>query len=81
MTFNNERAPRPPVPLIIEKAESGYFGYQFGDDSLIIDCGNIAPDYQPGHTHCDFLSYELCIGGQRFIIDTGTFGYEVGDRR
>jgi uncharacterized heparinase superfamily protein len=78
---NYERAPRPPVPLIIEKAESGYFGYRFGNDSLIIDCGNIAPDYQPGHTHCDFLSYELCICGQRFIIDTGTFGYELGDRR
>lgn len=48
---------------------------------LVIDCGDIGPSYQPGHTHCDFLSYELMLSGQMVITDTGVCEYEPGDTR
>lgn len=66
---------------IIHKVESGFYGYRNNQDMLIMDCGDIGPDYQPGHTHCDFLSYELMKDGQRIIVDTGTSEYEPGERR
>ena len=51
------------------------------EDRLIVDCGRIGPDYQPGHAHCDTLSYELSIRGQRIIVDSGVFDYVEGPMR
>jgi len=65
----------------VYKPEAGYFGYRKGGDSFLIDCGPVGPDYQPGHAHSDTLSYELCIGGQRLVVDTGTYTYELCERR
>jgi uncharacterized heparinase superfamily protein len=61
--------------------DTGYFGYRSGRESLIIDCGPVGPDYQPGHAHCDTLSYELCVDGQRVIVDAGVYGYEADEMR
>ena len=49
--------------------------------TLIFDCGPIGPDYQPGHGHCDVLSYELSLHGQRVVVDTGVSTYEAGPER
>ena len=49
--------------------------------TLIIDCGPLGPDYQPGHGHCDVLSYELSLHGQRVVVDTGVSTYEPGPER
>jgi uncharacterized heparinase superfamily protein len=49
--------------------------------ALIFDCGPLGPDYQPGHGHCDALSYELSLHGQRVVVDTGTSTYEAGPER
>jgi uncharacterized heparinase superfamily protein len=46
--------------------------------TLIFDCGPLGPDYQPGHGHCDVLSYELSLHGQRVVVDTGASTYEHG---
>lgn len=43
---------------------------------LIFDCGPLGPDHQPGHGHCDALSYELSLHGQRVVVDTGVSTYE-----
>ncbi len=48
---------------------------------LVFDCGPLGPDYQPGHGHCDVLSYELSLHGQRVIVDTGVSTYEAGAER
>ena len=66
---------------LIEKPDSGFYGYQTADEMLLIDCGPIGPDYQPGHAHCDTLSYELVIGGHRVVVDSGVHDYEVGEMR
>jgi uncharacterized heparinase superfamily protein len=62
-------------------AASGYFTCRNGQDSIIIDCGSIGPDYQPGHAHCDTLSFELAIDGWRVVVDSGVYDYEPGSER
>lgn len=63
-------------------SDSGYFGWSSREqDYLIIDCGEVGPNYQPGHAHADTLSFEWSIAGQRFITDTGTFEYKPGVHR
>jgi uncharacterized heparinase superfamily protein len=49
--------------------------------ALIFDCGSLGPDYQPGHGHCDVLSYELSLHGRRVVVDTGVSTYEQGPER
>jgi uncharacterized heparinase superfamily protein len=66
---------------LINEATSGFYGYRQQDDMLIIDCGDIGPDYQPGHTHCDFLSFELMLDGQMIVVDSGVYEYQAGDMR
>ncbi|MGO9376419.1 MAG: heparinase II/III family protein [Syntrophobacteraceae bacterium] len=62
--------------------ESGYFVMAPREaDRLIIDCGRIGPDYQPGHAHCDLLSFELSLNGRRVIVDSGCSQYEDGEIR
>ena len=65
---------------IIEKTNSGYFVLQNNLCKLIIDAGDIGPDYLPGHAHCDTLSYELSIKGRRCIVNSGTYQY-AGEER
>lgn len=50
-------------------------------DWLIIDCGPIGPSYQPGHAHCDMLSFELSLGGRRVIVDSGCGQYPASELR
>jgi uncharacterized heparinase superfamily protein len=61
---------------VIPKESSGYYVMRDGTDMLVVDCGQIGPDYQPGHGHCDMLSYELVIAGQRVVVDSGVHDYE-----
>lgn len=61
--------------------QSGFHIMQSDRARMIIKSGFAAPDYQPGHSHCDWFSYELCLGSQRFIVDSGVQGYERGPWR
>lgn len=58
-------------------SNSGYFVFRdsTAQNYLIFDCGPLGPDYLPGHGHCDTLSYELSLAGQRFIVDSGVGNY------
>lgn len=62
-------------------SDSGYFLVRDNTNLLIFDCGEIGPSYQPGHAHCDMLSFELCLAGRRVIADVGNFDYEPGHTR
>ena len=66
---------------VINRPDSGIYGGRIGRDMFVIDCGDIGPSYQPGHTHCDFLSYELMLSGRRVIVDSGVCEYEPGPLR
>jgi uncharacterized heparinase superfamily protein len=74
------RAPEPRGSRV-HRAASGYYGWRGQWDSWLIDAGPVGPDYQPGHTHCDALSYELVWKGRRVVTDTGVHDYEAGPRR
>ena len=60
---------------------SGYIRRSLDDVALIIDVGEIGPDYQPGHAHSDCLSFEMTCGRQRVLVNTGVSTYEEGERR
>lgn len=66
---------RPALP------DSGYFRLGDGNDRMIIDCGPVSPSYQPGHTHCDMLSYELALHGRAVVVDAGVHDYENSPER
>lgn len=61
--------------------DSGYASYANKDIFIIIDRGNIGPDYLPGHAHADTLSFELSIYKKRFIVNLGTSTYENNSKR
>lgn len=65
----------------ISLEDSGYFVIRNKKSMCVIDSGSISPGYQPGHTHCDILSYELAIEGQRCIVNSGLHDYENSDER
>ena len=60
---------------------SGFYVMRAEDKYLILDCGKLGPDQNPAHGHCDMLSYELYLGNQRFVVDSGTYEYEAGEWR
>ena len=75
---------RPRVPRgisVTSKQSSGYYVIRDDDSMCTIDCGEVGPDYQPGHAHCDTLSYELSVAGRRVIVDSGVHDYENSARR
>lgn len=71
----------PVQEQVMEFPDFGLFGYRSNNDMIVFDAGDIGPAYQPGHTHCDMLSYELMWGGERIVVDTGVSEYEPGPMR
>ncbi len=61
--------------------QSGYVIYNSEDAKLIFDCGQIGPDYIPGHGHADLFSIELSIFRKRLIVNGGTSTYEISKKR
>ena len=66
---------------VTQHPQSGYYVLRKGSDMMVIDCGEIGPTYQPGHAHCDTLSYELAVNGRRMIVDSGVYDYEYSRQR
>lgn len=68
-------------PANLPLGASGYRKFQGKSYTLIADAGDIGPDYQPGHAHCDTLSFEIHIGSKPFLVNTGISTYEKNERR
>lgn len=47
---------------------------------LLFDTGALGPPHQPGHAHSDTLSFELSIGGERRLVNSGMDGYQSPNR-
>jgi hypothetical protein len=69
------------VTNITQLNESGYRKLSDAHFEMVIDVGDIGPDYIPGHAHSDTLSFVLDYEGNPIIVDTGTSTYEDSDRR
>lgn len=73
--------PHSPEGAAVETLEdSGFVVMRHDAQVMVIDGGPFAPDELPAHGHCDALSFELALGRERFIVDSGTFAY-TGPRR
>jgi hypothetical protein len=55
---------------------SGFFVRRTDDCYFVLSCGDPSPAFQPGHTHCDIMSFELSLAGLRCIVDTGCGSYQ-----
>jgi uncharacterized heparinase superfamily protein len=64
-----------------ELAETGYVRLAAGGDVVLFDCGPCGPDENPSHAHADFLSIELTVGAERFVVDPGVATYAAGRER
>lgn len=65
---------------ILQKRDFGLYILRMGSWTCIIDAGSIGPDYQPGHAHCDTLSYELSFSGVIIALNAGVFQYAGPER-
>ena len=63
------------APRVTQLSESGYVRLASGPAVLIADVGSLGARYQPGHGHADVLSFELALGNDRLVVDTGTSVY------
>ncbi|HYK87300.1 MAG TPA: alginate lyase family protein [Acidobacteriota bacterium] len=63
--------------------DSGHYVMRddFRGDYLILVAGKPCPDHLPAHAHADLLSYELMVGGQRIVVDSGVYEYAAGPWR
>lgn len=60
---------------------SGFYIFTAGSWKLIVDAGAAGPDYIPGHSHCDAMSFELFRDGEPFLVNCGTYAYQCAQRR
>ncbi len=70
----------PDVPAL-RLPQSGYARLRAGEAVLLADLAAIGPDYLPGHAHADTLSFELSLGTQRVVVNSGTSVYGTGAER
>lgn len=72
----------PPLAVPRDLPDAGYFTGRGGDSSAVFcDAGPLGPDFLPGHAHGDIFSFELSFGGQRIVVDAGTYDYVPSDMR
>lgn len=64
-----------------ELRDAGYVVLEAGEDQVMFDCGELGPAHQPGHAHCDVLSFEWDHRGVQVIADSGCSGYDDPSRR
>lgn len=60
--------------------DSGYYFFTNGEWKLIVDAGAAGPDYIPGHSHCDAMSFELYRNGEPVLVNCGTYAYQCAQR-
>jgi hypothetical protein len=53
----------------------GYYVMRSKNLHLIVDCGELGLKGRGGHGHNDTLSFELSVGGQALITDSGSYIY------
>jgi uncharacterized heparinase superfamily protein len=66
---------------IVHLEDSGYVRLNHGDAVALLDVAKVGPDYLPGHAHADTLSFELSLGAQRVLVNSGTSCYGQGAER
>lgn len=63
--------------------DSRFYIFNFGDSNewrLIVDAGQPGPEYSPGHSHCEMMSFELFQNGKPVLVNCGTYAYQCDQR-
>lgn len=60
--------------------DSGYYFFRSGAWILIVDAGVPGAKENPGHAHCDAMSFELFHNGKPMLVNCGTYAYQCEDR-
>lgn len=72
--------PCPPDHSSIAYADAGYYvmrgGWNSEDPVLVFDCGPLGHGLA-GHGHADALSFQLFARGYPFLVDPGTYSYNL----
>jgi len=55
--------------------DGGIYVMRHKSDYMVISCGPNGQGGLGGHAHNDKLSFELCVDGEDFIVDPGTYIY------
>lgn len=71
----------PPDDEILRLEPSGYVRIRRDRLQIIFDAAPVGADYIPGHAHADALSFELSLGTERVLTNSGISTYNVGPRR
>jgi uncharacterized heparinase superfamily protein len=71
-------APPPQAGVLLD---AGIVRLEVGELVCILTASRPWPEHQPGHAHCDALSFELSARGERVVTDTGVTEYEPGAKR
>lgn len=66
---------------LVHCRDSGFVIRETSHYKIIISSGGVSPGYQPGHTHCDMGSFELCTPHGRLVVDSGVSQYAQGELR
>lgn len=66
---------------LVQLRESGYVRLARGPAVALLDVASVGPDYLPGHAHADTLSFELSVGTQRVLVNSGTSCYGSSPER
>ncbi len=61
--------------------DSGYVRLAHGKAVALLDVAPVGPDFLPGHAHADTLSFELSLGTQRVLVNSGTSCYGISSER
>ena len=61
--------------------ESGYRMVGGKNWEAVFNVGSPGPDYQPGHSHADSLTFCLHANGAPLVVDVGVSTYERNERR
>ena len=59
----------------------GLFAWHGDPWTIFFDVGQIGVTYQLGHAHADTLAIEASFRGERFLVDPGTWAYDLDARR
>jgi hypothetical protein len=66
----------PPSDAFVDLQGTGYARYRRERYAALVDAGPFSPRIQPGHGHCDMLSFEMSVDKDLVIANSGTSTYE-----
>lgn len=69
-----------PAQAVVQQ-DSGYVRLTRGNAVALLDVAPVGPDYLPGHAHADTLTFELSLGKQRVLVNSGTSCYGTSPER